>query len=185
LHIAASQGHKGIVKLLLANDADVNAGARYNRTAAEFAMNGGHTQIVELLISKGADISPLHFAIYMKDEVKARSLIEGGADVNKPTPYGTTPLDRAVFSGSRNIAELLIDKGADVNGKDNWNWTVLHSAVYSSEDVVIRTGVVRLLIARGANVNACDCGGRTPLSYAKNEGYTNVVELLKKHGAKQ
>jgi len=40
----------------------------YNLTTAEIAMNNNHNEVVELLISKGADISPLHFALYMKDK---------------------------------------------------------------------------------------------------------------------
>jgi ankyrin repeat protein len=179
LHIAARQGHKKIVGLLLAHGADVNAGANYNRTAAEFAMDNHHTEVAELLISKGADISPLHFAIYMKDEGKARSLIEGGADVNKRTPYGTTPLQRAVDCGFRDIVDLLITKGADVNAKDNGDWTHLHSAVYGHKDIV------ELLISKGANVNAKDGNRRTPLYYAKEQRHTEIVEMLKKHGAKE
>jgi len=179
LHCAAREGHKEIVELLLAHDADVNIGdADYNRTAAEFAMKSNHTEIVELLISKGADISPLHFAIYMKDEIKARSLIEGGADVNRRTSFGTTPLSRAA-DGFKDIVELLIAKGADVNAKDNWNWTPLHSAVYGHKDIV------ELLITEGANVNARDGASRTPLFYAKDEGKAEIVELLRKHGAKE
>jgi len=179
LHIAASKGHKKIVELLLENDADVNAGAWYNRTAAEFAMTGGHTEIVELLISKGADISLLHLALYMEDEAKARSLIENGADVNKRTPYGTTPLHRAAGAGFKDIVKLLLDKGADVNARDNWDWTILHSAVYGGEEIVA------LLITGGANVNVRDGDNRTPLWYAQDEGYTEVAELLRRRGAKE
>ena len=179
LHVAARQEHKEVVELLLEHGADVNAGAGYNKTAAEFAMGGGHTEIVKLLISKGADISPLHFAIYMKNEAKARSLIEAGADVNKRTPYGSTPLGRAVSAGFKNTAKLLIDKGADVNAKDNWDWTPLHSAVYKSKEMV------ELLMAHGANVNAKDGARRTPLYYAKEQRHTEIVELLRKQGAKE
>jgi len=180
LHYAAEKGHKKIVGLLLAHGADANAGANYNRTAAEFAMGEGHTEIVELLISKGADISPLHFALYMKDEARARSLIEGGADVNRRTPYGITPLEKAIEVGLNDIVELLIAKGAEVNTKDNWDWAPLHSAVYIGD-----TNIVNLLITEGANVNARDGAGRTPLWYAKDEGNTEIVELLRKHGAKE
>jgi len=179
LHYAARKGHKEIVELLLAHGADVNIGADYNRTAAEFAMQSNHREIVQLLVSKGADISPLHFALYMKDETKARSLIEGGDDVSRRTPYGTTPLDRAVVAGFKDIVELLIAKGADVNAKDNWDWTPLHSAVYGDKEIV------ELLIAKRANVNARNGGSRTPLWYAQEEGHTEIVELLRKHGAKE
>lgn len=125
------------------------------------------------------DISPLHFALYMKDEAKARSLIEGGADVSRRTSQGTTPLERAADVGFKDIVELLIAKGADVNAKDNWNWTPLHSAVYGHKDIV------ELLITEGANVNARDGASRTPLWYAKDEGNAEIVELLRKHGAKE
>jgi len=125
------------------------------------------------------DDYPLHSALYMKDEAKARSLIEGGADVSRRTSQGTTPLSRAVGVGFKDIIELLIAKGADVNAKDNWNWTPLHSAVYGHKDIV------ELLITEGANVNARDGGSRTPLFYAKDQGNNEIVELLRKHGAKE
>jgi len=44
---------------------------------------------------------------------------------------------------------------------------------------------VELLIAKGANVNARDGDSRTLLWYAQNEGHTEIVELLRKHGAKE
>ena len=99
--------------------------------------------------------------------------------MNRRTPYGTTPLDRAVGAGFKDIVGLLIAKGANVNTKDNWDWTPLHSAVYRHKDVV------ELLIASGADVNARDRSGGTPLSYAQSEGYTEIVGLLRKHGAKE
>lgn len=153
--------------------ADVHICAWYNNTAAEFAMKRGHTKIAELLISKGADISPLHFALYVKDKAKAKSLIEGGADVNKRTPYGTSPLHRAVKANFVDIARLLIDHGADVNAKDNWDWTPLHSAADGDMDMV------ELLITEGANLHTKDGAGRAPIWYAHGEGHTQIVELLR------
>ncbi|HUU17930.1 MAG TPA: ankyrin repeat domain-containing protein [Sedimentisphaerales bacterium] len=45
--------------------------------------------------------------------------------------------------------------------------------------------VVNLLLVNGANVNAKDNDDRTPLSLAKDKGYEKIVELLRRHGAKE
>ncbi|MHC4678603.1 MAG: ankyrin repeat domain-containing protein, partial [Planctomycetota bacterium] len=181
LHYAARDGHKEIVEVLLTHGADVDIGEKYyNRTAAEFAMWRNHNEVAELLIANGADISPLHFALHLNDQAKARRLIEGGAEVNRRTPYGTTPLSMAAGAGFTNIARLLISKGADVNAKDNWDWTPLHGAAGDGHKEL-----VELLVLKEADVNAKDGDGRTPLWYAQQEGHTEVVELLQKHGAKE
>ena len=44
--------------------------------------------------------------------------------------------------------------------------------------------VVELLLKGGADVNAIDEDGRTPLMRASRYGHKDVVELLKKYGAK-
>ena len=44
-----------------------------------------------------------------------------------------------------------------------------------------RNGVVELLISNGANVNAQDEDGGTPLFYTSNP---EIVELIRKHGGK-
>ena len=42
-----------------------------------------------------------------------------------------------------------------------------------------------LLTSHGANVNAKDWDGKMPLSLTQEEGLTEIVELLHKHGAKE
>jgi len=180
LHVAASKGHREVVELLLDHGADVNAGAGYNNeTVAEFAIWGNHSEIVELLVSNGADISPLHLAVSMGDEAKARSLIESGADVNKRTPNGTAPIHIAAHAGFKGIVKLLIDHHANINAISDWDWMPLHSAVDKGYKEI-----AQLLIAAGADINARDGGGNTPLNYAQKGRYNEIVKLLRKHGAK-
>jgi len=42
----------------------------------------------------------------------------------------------------------------------------------------------QMLLAKGADVTARDGDGRTPLWYAQDEGYAEIAELLREHGAK-
>ena len=79
------------------------------------------------------------------------------------------------------MAELLLAKGVDINARENNGGTPLHRACLR----LGRKNVVELLIAKGADVNAGDNRGRTPLSVAKETKDEEIVELLRKHGAKE
>lgn len=47
------------------------------------------------------------------------------------------------------------------------------------------TETARLLIAEGANVQAHDSEGRTPLDWARHHNNEELVEILRRHGAKE
>ena len=58
LEWAATKGHTKVVKLLLANKADVNASKHTNgSTPLHVAAQNGHTEIVKLLLANHADAS--------------------------------------------------------------------------------------------------------------------------------
>lgn len=79
------------------------------------------------------------------------------------------------------MVKLLIAKGADLNTKDQQQRrTSLH---YAAENG--RITLVELLIAKGANVNAKAKKGVRPLALAGRTGDRDLIELLKRHGAKQ
>ncbi|MGB5013267.1 MAG: ankyrin repeat domain-containing protein, partial [Pyrinomonadaceae bacterium] len=60
----------------------------------------------------------------------------------------------------------------------NNQWTLLHNAVsYSNKEAV------ELLIAKGADINAKNKDGKTPLQLAIDSKNKEIAELLKKHGA--
>jgi len=95
------------------------------------------------------------------------------------TGCATTPLMNAVGKGDIKEAERLLSSGADVNERWFDNYTPLHfAAFYASQP-----NVAALLIEKGADVNAKDNYGRTPLYVAAWKGQVNFVTLLLKKGA--
>jgi ankyrin repeat protein len=187
LHYAAKAGQIAVAKLLIANGADVNAGGEWTplQEAAYYSK-----EMVELLLAKGANINAgkwtaLHHALDGGRFGIVELLLTKGADVNIRDNKGLTPLHIAAwYAASKNpeIVELLLSKGADINAKDDSGKTALS---YAIENWRAGAEIVVFLIAKGADVNARDEAGRTPLWYAQEEGQTKIVELLKKHGARE
>jgi cytohesin len=123
--------------------------------------------------------TPLHRAARYGDKELVELLIANGADVNAKDKWGYTPLLWAIFSRDKDMMKLLIAKGADVNYTPKDDYPPLHGAV-ANED----KDMVELLLAKGANVNATE-KGQTAMSLAKKKGHSEIVELLRKHGAKE
>jgi len=158
------------------------------------AICGHHKEIVGLLLDKGADVNtqaangrfPLGYA---KIDI-ARLLVAKGANVKLKDKTGQTVLHWAVnrndYQGDLELVKLYLSRGADVNAKAYSNsirwegWTPFHVACRNGNKAI-----VELLISNGANINAKTDKGLTPLSLAEEKGRTDVVELLRKHGAKE
>lgn len=111
-----------------------------------------------------------------------RRLISSGADINT-VDNNRTPLLYAIEGHEIENAIALINGGADVNfaQKDNKNTPLMAAAYYGEMPVV------KLLVSRGANINARDIAGESVLGWAEDgrkDGYGAEAEaLLKKLGA--
>jgi len=153
--------------------------------------------------------TPLIWAIWWSDKDMVELLISKGADVNEEDNSGCTALYWAAMQGSKDLVELLIAKGAapisaihlaaragdlakvkslveegtDVNtkGKGSGDETPLFAAIRA--DNADNSDVAKFLIAKGADVNAKDKNGQTPLHEACEHGMRNMVELLIAEGA--
>ncbi|KAL5708375.1 hypothetical protein ACHQM5_019175 [Ranunculus cassubicifolius] len=60
LHMAAANGHKGIVEYLIQNGVDLNAYNVEKNTALHWACLNGHIEVVKTLIIAGADLAILN-----------------------------------------------------------------------------------------------------------------------------
>jgi ankyrin repeat protein len=186
LHWAALCNRKQLVELLMAKGAQVNAKDKVDRTPLYYSCIFRETDadIIELLLANGADVNAgswpsLYVAVHNDNIASTEYLIDHGTNVD--TKFGSdsqsgTVLQLAPYVCSIKMVELLIAKGADVNAGP---WTALHGAIEER-----RRDIVELLIQKGADVNAKSHEDKTALWYAQEGGLTEIVELLRKHGAK-
>lgn len=128
-------------------------------------------------IENGADIetrdkegaTPLVWACLRCNAPVAKFLISRGADCNAKDAYGRTPLFYAVVSCDIDLISTLIAKGAAVNVKEaTIGMTPLHAACRRE---TVSTDVLQLLIKKGADVNARDNNGHTPIFYFTGPGF--------------
>lgn len=119
-----------------------------------------------------------------------RRLISEGADVDKYDESQGNPLYWAVKSNHSNIAKVLLDNGATFFAYDSSQERHVHDKFQSIKDehcknslhLAARLGkleAVKDLLGKGANVNAKNDTGETPLHIAATYNHTKeVVEAL-------
>ena len=187
-------------KLLVAHGADVNARSKTRYSALLVAAQyPGSTPVLRFLLDKGAELrtakgsgAPLFNATAL-----SLAIMSGNADAvplllakgdkldDKFLIVGMFPAmmppEAISFDDNATLAALL-DAGASVELPDDSGFTLLDTAVIAN-----RIDAARLLIARGANVNAVDKNGMTPLLYAASVDYGDcaMIDLLLKSGAKE
>ena len=105
---------------------------------------------------------------------------------------GFTDLHIAADNGWPALAKWLIDNGADVNAKSKRrnarDTTPLHLAVWGrstgAAGATDAADVIQVLLANGADVNAKNSGGYTPVDWAKYNTTDALGDLLKQHGGR-
>ena len=151
LELAILHQHESIVQLLLERGASVETEDYLERTALSCAASVGNATIVQLLLDHGAKI--------------------GARD-----PTGMTALHIAADSGLRTVAEVLLDHCASqteidiLSTQDESGRIPLHYAT-SGE-------IVRFFVAKGAEIDARDLDGATPLLEAARSGREDVILAL-------
>jgi len=207
LHIAAGEGHKEIVELLIATGADVNRLSSFptndgsRRTPldnARFQMYGfgnatppanipkDHSHhnfkaIADVLKKNGGHSGSIFVAAESGDILGVKALLKKSrVDLNKTNTDGRTPLHLAAKNGHKEIVSLFLDAGAQANF-GNWaGQTALHYAAKNGN-----TKIIELLISKGANVNAL--GGTlkgTPLDFARRFKRNKASAFLRSKNAK-
>ncbi|KAJ4858728.1 ankyrin repeats (many copies) domain-containing protein [Trichoderma breve] len=190
------------VQLLIEHGAGVNTQGGHYGSALHAAASSHHpqaTQVIKLLLDNGAEIdqagndewkTALQVACYEGTIEVVRFLIGCGADVNAEGGRYGTPLQAAAArrlneDSSReelqtklSILKLLIDEGANINQHGG---AALRTAALESPN----EGILDLLLAHGADVNACAKDGGTALIAACRslDNDTRCVRFLLDRGA--
>ena len=101
LHLAVKYGHTSTLKLLLANQPDLETKAIDGSTSLNFAAFYGHAEAGQLLLEAGAKLdhadhagnTPFHDAMARKHQQVAAILLQAGADRHRQNKAGKTPFD--------------------------------------------------------------------------------------------
>lgn len=195
LHIACEEGLATIAHLLLESGADVNLGESGNMTdqlresALQLACANGHAEVVRMLLEHGARPSALigngetaaHVAAGRGDLCIVEMLMASDPlVVTAKNAFGATLLHVATRRDQREVMRALLDGAADVDDRTLHGETALHWACASGTSGV---ETIRILISRGAHVNARARDGSTPLHCASLVNNTRNASVLLEHGA--
>ena len=187
LMTCASTGSLEGVKLLVAHGADANAKENQKgQTALMWAIANKHADIAQALVEHGAEVharskvfpmpEPFTIPCTVKDPCE-----DGRKEGNTYSPTvhfpktagGFTPLLFAAQQGDVESARVLLAHGADINEATPEDGSALVVASASGHEKL-----ALFLLEKGANPNAKDGFGISPLHYALHEGMLAISSYV-------
>lgn len=140
-------------------------------------------EVADFLVSRKDEVEPLDVfeaAAFGRTERLKAILDEEASTANAYASDGFYPLGLAAFYGHEEAAKLLLAKGADPNlaARNPMKVRAIHAASASGN-----LSIVRALLEAGADVNAPQEKGFTPLHEAAATGKLDLLRILLSHGA--
>lgn len=164
---------------------DMNTlGEVYGRPARRFSEQWSALDLIRLLLRRGANPNA---------QLRLPTLYRAHTPGEGTLAEGSTPLMRAAKNGDAAAMRLLLDNGADPGLTQNNGTTALMMAAglgrglgvfakdYATEAQMLEG--VKVLVARGVDVNAANDKGQTALHFAALSS-DSIVQFLGEHGAR-
>jgi ankyrin repeat protein len=165
LHIAALNGNKEIIKILIENGADINLSHSVEDNPLHVVVRSGNMDMCRTLIEFGANynLNALNIAIKNNRIDFVNFLLDQGAEIKEDS------LTKAILYGFSEICSELIKRGANIESRSVYNFdptrfisgTPIFNAVINKQ-----MDILQILIEHGANIEAINSDGQTPLHYA-------------------
>ncbi len=206
LCVAAKEGHRALVEILVANGASVNKGSPF-----AYAAQGNHIEIMQYLLDKGANPKKKAFSgataykcaigtgnvemlklllahgvkIKIDDDLAYKAGESGSLELvkylsSKGVDFSTPKAAcGAAVGGSVEVVGYLMSKGVnfDVKARDG-RVPVIHAAMSG------KLPVLKLIVEKGVDINRTDFDDATALHAAASMSDFSAVEYLLANGAK-
>jgi ankyrin repeat protein len=201
-HIAWENEDLEMLKLLVESKIDLESMTSSGKSVIYYAVDRKNTDIVKFLIDQKVNLehsghqnrTPLYMAALKGNLETVKLLIEAGSNPDAYSRFKKTAITKACWDGYSDIVECLLQTGKiDVNLGDYKGLTALHNAVWGR--IRGRSGekenspsqgsyeCAKLLLEHGADPNAKDETGNTPLHTAWATNGVNCIKLLISYGA--
>ena len=156
----------------------------------------GQSERLERLLDSGANVNersrslrltPLHLTAFRGHEELTALLLRHGADISAEDYLGLTPLGYGALQGDVSVAELILSAAGGssgealtaASGKGGSDLLMpLHLAAWRGH-----TRMVEFLLSWGADADAPNERGNTPLAFAASEGHLEAAAVLVSEGA--
>jgi len=179
---AIEAGNAAETRALLAEDPS-RAGARHPSgvSAVLWARYRGKGDVLDAILAADPPLDVFDAAALGDLHRLADHIVDDPAAVNAWSADGFTPVGLAAFFGQPAAVRMLVDHGADVHAvaRNPMRVQPLHAAT-AAHDLVS----VRILLEAGADPNAEQQEGWTPLMAARGHDDADIVALLLAHGAR-